>query len=520
MRIILVCVVLLGLIDKEASAKGVYDGLHAADGGVVRVCPARSIGAPDALSPPDFDDPECKITKLLDVEPNNGLLWVGKKLIMPATWDTEVALETVGVSSRAYYLNGTYLGATGRPAASLEGEVAGLVDATIFVPAEMLVPGENEVAILLSSQKRLIRRSNPLREIWFWEYNGQYTFLMRRYLPAAFTLGIFGLALAYFSFQAIMGFDRVRSIFFAVLAGMISLQLLVETMRGFVPYIYPIHDIRLTAIFGLTLSVGLMVLGYVVYNIRFSRPRFILAATAIIAIGFAMQFQDMDDRSGSAFRVILLTAASLSSFKAIAGDDRGWIYGWLLVATLAADWILPADLLDTGIFYMAAILLTVAAINSIYSNREQLHHKDDRDLSDRPAVTVADGLNDAASDMDALQDLRRMEIRRAGSTEFVELDDISHISGAGDYVEIVRTDKSKHLEHDSLRSLETRLPRSFQRVHRSHIANLVHVSALRRKPSGAGELLMMNGDLVAVSRKSMREIKTALEKTTCKRAVD
>ena len=92
----------------------------------------------------------------------------------------------------------------------------------------------------------------------------------------------------------------------------------------------------------------------------------------------------------------------------------------------------------------------------------------------------------------------------------MDVRDLSHCSGAGDYVELCLQDGKSLLHQSTLNELESELPAEFVRVHRSHIVNTSQIGSLSREPSGVGRLLMANGATVPVSRRIMPKVRDAL----------
>ena len=95
-------------------------------------------------------------------------------------------------------------------------------------------------------------------------------------------------------------------------------------------------------------------------------------------------------------------------------------------------------------------------------------------------VPVADRLADAL----ARGPMSRLFVRAGRAILPVAVADIVRAEAAGDYVSVHTRDAS-HLVHLALDRLEERLdPRTFARIHRSHLVNLDHVAAFVRAPDG------------------------------------
>jgi two-component system LytT family response regulator len=105
--------------------------------------------------------------------------------------------------------------------------------------------------------------------------------------------------------------------------------------------------------------------------------------------------------------------------------------------------------------------------------------------------------------------LERLFVRRRGEMVPVSMRDVHRIEGAGDYVTLC-TEAGQVLADISLNELERRLdPARFRRVHRAHIVNLDHVSAIRPYDERRLSIRFADGSEVVASRagsQSLREM--------------
>jgi two-component system LytT family response regulator len=105
--------------------------------------------------------------------------------------------------------------------------------------------------------------------------------------------------------------------------------------------------------------------------------------------------------------------------------------------------------------------------------------------------------------------LERLFVRRRGELVPVSMRDVHRIEGAGDYV-LLCTQAGQVLADMSLNELERRLdPACFRRVHRAHIVNLDHVSAIRQYDERRLAVRFADGTEVVASRagsQSLREM--------------
>jgi two-component system LytT family response regulator len=97
--------------------------------------------------------------------------------------------------------------------------------------------------------------------------------------------------------------------------------------------------------------------------------------------------------------------------------------------------------------------------------------------------------------------LKRIAVRSAGKTRFVDLEDVLWIQGAENYVQL-HTAGAAHLVHSTMQSMLERLDAdTFVRVHRSAIVNVGHVRQVETAASGEYVLTLDNGAAVQSSRK-------------------
>jgi two-component system LytT family response regulator len=93
-----------------------------------------------------------------------------------------------------------------------------------------------------------------------------------------------------------------------------------------------------------------------------------------------------------------------------------------------------------------------------------------------------------------------MFVRRRGEMVPVSMRDVQRIEGAGDYVTLC-IGADQVLADISLNELERRLdPACFRRVHRAHIVNLDHVSAIRPYDERRLSVRFADGSEVVASR--------------------
>lgn len=113
-------------------------------------------------------------------------------------------------------------------------------------------------------------------------------------------------------------------------------------------------------------------------------------------------------------------------------------------------------------------------------------------------------------DESAREALRYLAVRRGGELRPVRIEDVVYVQGAGDYAELHCRDGSTHLHDKSLTALEQLLPSTFLRIHRSYVANLRDVRALRSEPGSRYSLRLSTGEELPVSRTRVAALRSRL----------
>ena len=104
------------------------------------------------------------------------------------------------------------------------------------------------------------------------------------------------------------------------------------------------------------------------------------------------------------------------------------------------------------------------------------------------------------------QPMSRLFVRSGGGIIPVPVRDVGWFESSGDYV-TAHAGRSRYMLHLALNRLEERLdPSKFLRIHRTHIVNLDHVTAFKRRE---GKLVadMDDGSALPVSRERAKELR-------------
>ena len=213
----------------------------------VKVCPA----APEESGPPDFSAERCRTALFWRADPQGRTIWIEARIELEAAPDPlsgPHALFLSGKMAAEASVNGAVIGANGAPGFNRAEETPGLMDAALFLPTQLLRAGENRVVLKASGHHSVIPLAAPIHRIEIGPYSDPRRSALRGYQGSLVTLGVFALALIFFTLLAALTPQRAAPALLAVIAFTGAGQLLAEAGRGLFAYTYPVHDLRLMAL--------------------------------------------------------------------------------------------------------------------------------------------------------------------------------------------------------------------------------------------------------------------------------
>lgn len=118
-------------------------------------------------------------------------------------------------------------------------------------------------------------------------------------------------------------------------------------------------------------------------------------------------------------------------------------------------------------------------------------------------------LNSSTRPSQSSQYLERITIRDPGRLRIVEVNDISWIESAGNYVDIhVYSQQKNYLLRDTMAAIESKLdPAIFSRIHRSSIVRKSDIVELRPGDKGDAAVVLKCGTLLTMSRRYRDNLK-------------
>ena len=96
---------------------------------------------------------------------------------------------------------------------------------------------------------------------------------------------------------------------------------------------------------------------------------------------------------------------------------------------------------------------------------------------------------------------RRIAVKSAGKAQFVPLDEVRWVEGAGSYARLHLYDRRTHLLRQDLDELGKRFADDFVRVHRSTLVRSSEVAEILTEDEGDTRVLMRDGTELRVSRR-------------------
>lgn len=498
MRLLLALAILLLLPAGLAAAQTVPYSQEA------EVCPVE----PGDTGPPDFERPNCVTIPLRAVDPQGGAMWV--RLIARTepgeTGGVPLGLFISGKASSEAWIDGVRIGANGQPARLAADERPGRMDAVIAIPPGLVTGDETEIVLMLSAHQGFLRLDHPLHALAIAPYADPTRFILSAYWPALVTLGVFVIGFAVFSVTALRGEDRTGSALLAVLSFSAAAQLLTETARGFIAYPYPWHDVRLIALVALASLFGLALVTLATLKAARLAPGArwgVIGATAFAILLTAQYGMGFDQKTALAVFVPALAGCGVATWGIKQGVKQA-VFWLAALAAFAIAFLISGGLFLDRYFYMVmagflTALFVLQAISLGHERRERLV----LESRSRKLEAALDLARERAAPSD-------IAITAPGRMEKLSTARITHLKGAGDYVEIQMEDGRTVLHGGTLAALEETLPATFLRVHRSFIVNTAFVKALEREASGTGLLTLTTGAVIPVSRRVLPAVRAAL----------
>jgi hypothetical protein len=339
-------------------------------------------GDDPAWSAPAFDDSGWQEMHWSAIDPQQRLLWVRVHVSLPAI-DLAAGPTNLNVSALASYeayWNGARIAHNGMPAADKQHETPGLIDTQFQIPPQLLRPGDNVLALRMSSFHARRMLAMPMQYLALERGRDVHLFLVLSRLPVVAASGALLLGMLYFGAMYVSDRRDRGSALLSLLSLSVLGQLGAEMARLF-GFEYPWQILRLEAILGFAALSGILLVLYVLQ--RFARLRRGPVITILLGVmipGIALT-PGFDGKTAVATLVPMLFAlvAAGTGVAARVPGARG--VGVAIVLVLGSFALAPARFLDETYYLAATAFLLflfaqqVMALRRAQTGREaaQLH---------------------------------------------------------------------------------------------------------------------------------------------------
>ena len=452
----------------------------------------------------------CTDSKWGSVDPQRRLLLVQVDIAIPdAVVDSvkPLGLFLSGKSASIAYINGKRVGKNGQPAADMT-EVPGAMDAVFFVPTDVLKRGENRISLILSGQHSLIRLGNPLHFFRIGEYDSPRAAIQSFGEIGLLLMGMFLLGAIYFSGLWFYHRERLAFALFAVMCVIAACQLGAEIYRGFASYIYPIHDFRLVIVTTCATAFGLCLLAYTTMISRSKHGRWIFIVSALLTLFLVYSAPGFDVKTLLGTVIPLFCGLLLTCLQALK-LKRFDLVQWALSQAifLLTSWLATALFHEFLYYLLIALLLAFL----LYQQAKDMALQQKQQREDQKSIAK---LEYQLAQIAALKESTKLAISIGGKTEMIDSKTITHCKASGDYVELYLADGSERLYSSSLKVIESKLPDTFLRVHRSYLVNLSFVASLQSATGTSNARLQLtNNAFVDVSRRLLPSVRATITST-------
>ncbi|WP_286264624.1 LytTR family DNA-binding domain-containing protein [Thalassotalea atypica] len=481
--------------------------LISVDSETVIVCPAK----PDQKEPPTFLEIECQQLSLYKVDPQNTELWLKANLTVSQAYmkrQQPSALFVFAKMSSEVYLNGLLLGNNGTPSFLEKDEYSGDMDARFYVPSHILKQGENEVIVHASSHNGFLSLAGPIHFIGVSEYTETGEFFKRDMLISISLLGAMLLGCVYLIAITLRTEEKNTTILILLMLTASSGQLFLEISRVLFNYSYPLHDVRLVAIVAFSLVFGLSFLLFSLYKFTCKNKAKWLVPSVSLTLLLTIMTPGFDGKSAMAILVPALFSALLSVAK-YRQERSNESFAYTIIYGLFAITILLtfADFHSMYFYYIVTAMLAFLVVSK---TNEFAHERSLRKAEQQQVLKLQLKLEQ----LEQQKSPSKLKLTSAGKIEFIAVHEISFCKAAGDYVEIHLTSNRQSLFSGTLKSLESQLPATFMKVHRSFIVNLDEVIAISSSKTGSANtafLLLTTGDKIPVSRRILPHVRDVVK---------
>lgn len=464
-------------------------------------CPANQLD----LSKVDFTADNCNESSLQNYSMSDRSVWLSLTLpIADNLLNSQhpVGLFISGRMSTRVYINGVRIGEKGVPGLEADKEVAGELDWVGYVPRTVLNATSNQITMHISSFQNHWPRIYPISNIYFDTYRASTNDYLLHYLPTLIPLGAMLLSLIYLLRRMLLEPKAPNLAYLLILTLAATLQLAIEVFRGFYAYSYPFHDTRLAIIWFFAFIFGQALLAQSLNQFTQMKKRIPIAVCLGLILIVKLIVLDPDLQTTYSIQIPATLAACFIAFEQYHSKGNQYVPSIVLFAFSLLIMIAPYNFLDTYLYYCIAALL---AYLFTYEAQSKVKQQNELALEKQRAEKLQLALEMKTQETTA----QTITLKDSGKIIMIGVENILFCQGAGDYVDVVLPEETI-LHSGSLSHIITELPSYFIKVHRSYLVNAKHIAHMRRLPSGTGEIELVSGHVIPVSRRLMPKLKETL----------
>ena len=449
---------------------------------------------------------DCVDSTLWEIDPQSRQIWVFANVEITKEHLNQTDPLGLFISAKASseaYLNGKLLGSNGEPGTNKRTEVPGIMDSVMYIPAEQLRLGQNDIALRMSSHHGILSLSSPIHYIGIGHYVNPTTQTLGYYWKALLPFGTLIIGAFYMGMLAWIKRNHWSVALLPLMSLVGAVQLYTEVYRGLAPYSYPVQDLRLIVILICSLMFGLCLAAHVIWSLGSKHKTKLFLALSLVTFVAIILARGFDTMSALALSVPASISLVFAVFSMLKKVPHARAFVAALGLFLACLILSPDAFLNVTFFYLIATLLVILFVNEIRAyTQERKQRLEEKARADKLQTVLEQNQKRDTSES--------INVGSAGTFEIIKIADIIYCKGAGDYAELVMSDGRSLLHSDRLTDLEKSLPSLFLRVHRSYIVNTARINSLTRKSSGVGELTLSDTHTVPVSRRIMPSVREKL----------
>ncbi|MEM9838117.1 MAG: LytTR family DNA-binding domain-containing protein [Pseudomonadota bacterium] len=472
-----------------------------AERSTARVCSA----GPEMVKPPSPQSAVCRMPTPDMPLDRDKLYWVLADVIVPEELTSNgepLGVSVLGRGSRRIYLDGTLIGVSGQPSSLPDGEIGGAMDSVHLIPERLSGPGRKQVAVLISGHRNLLPTYEaPVFIISV--YRHPRDLQLSLYIAAIAAFGAFLSAAVYFGSSSIAGRARIDNGLLAALCAVAGAQLMAEVSRGVWAYPYWFHDIRLALVWGAQFTFAAILLLLTIRKFPPPRPYLVGAVGALLCVLSPLGAEGADEMVLRLTLISSVYALAIVLFAMWQKKTSSIPFALGLGVYALVSLLMAGLFLDVFQFVATAVIIGVLLVLQAQDNARVAEEL--TDVQER-AYRLEQALAEAHAD----DETPLIELKVGRSVEPISVQAIVHCAAAGDYVEVTMREGQTILASTSLSKLEEVLPRSFLRIHRSHLINTADVKSLIPEENGKGKVEMSNGVRVPVSRRLLPMVRNRI----------